>query len=496
MKNSHIKNCKNIYTRVPLFFLLLFLLTCSCAINPVSGKRDFVLMSESKEIAMGRDYHPEILKQFGKYDDSSLQGYVTKVGQRLAVTSHRSDLVYRFTVLDSTQINAFALPGGYIYITRGLLSYLNTEDELAAVLGHEIGHVTARHGVRQQTTSTVTNIGLAAGQILIPELRNKAVTDAYEILGGALLCGYSRKYELEADTLSAEYLKKAGYDPRAIISILKILKNHADFSKKTAASRGEKTHTYRGLFATHPDNDTRIRSIVNTAETFKKKRCNVKKDQFLNMISGLVFGDNFSDGIRRGNKFYHGELGFAIFFPKGWNLKNNPDSIQAIAPGGTAQSKMTIYDINKRISCKEFLTSRLGFKNLRAGKEINPNGLKGYTALGQVNTRNGKRIARVCLIFFNNKAYFLVGAARDVYMQAEIDEAILKTGLSFHPLKDNEKKLAYPLRIKIIRAKSSMSYKKLAQKSSITDHADLYLRLLNNQYPTGEPKPGQLIKVF
>jgi len=451
-------------------------------------------MNESSEISMGRKYHPDILKKFGKYDNPPLQEYIAKVGNRLAASSHRSNLIYRFTILDSADVNAFALPGGYIYITRGLLAYLNTEDELAAVLGHEIGHVTARHGVRQQTAATAANIGLAAGQIFLPELRNQAATDTYGILGGILLSKYSREHELQADTLSAQYLAKAGYNPMGIIEVLKVLKDHAAFMQKPAGSQGEKAHTYRGLFASHPDTDTRIRHIINSVEPLKKRNKFKKKDPFPQILSGLIFGDKFSEGIRRGSRIYHGPLEFAVFFPGGWILKNSSSSIEAFAPAKTARIRLTVHDINKHISCKEFLTYRLGFKNLRNGKKISPHNLKGYTGLVQINGSTKKRFARVCLIFFNNRAYLLTGIAKDIYIQSEIDKKILQTGLSFHPLSKNEKSLAKPLKLKLIHA-SKTKYKKLAKKSPIPVDAESYLRLLNQQYPKGEPKPGQLIKI-
>ncbi len=442
---------------------------------------------------MGKKYHPEILKKFGKYDNPALQEYVTKVGNRLASSSHRSNLIYRFTVLDSADVNAFALPGGYIYINRGLLAYFNTEDELAAVLGHELGHVTARHGVQQQTAATVANIGLAAGQIFFPELRNKAATDAYGMLEGILLSKYSREHELEADALSAEYLARAGYEPMGIMKVLKILKNHADFNQKAAMSQGEKAPAYRGLFASHPDTDTRIRHIIDSV-TPLKKRNKIKIDSFPQILSGLVFGDKVSEGIRRGSRIYHGPLEFAVFFPGGWSLKNGSSSIEAFTPGKTALIRLTVHDINERITCKEFLTHKLGFKNLRHGKEISPHNLKGYTGLAEIKGSSGNRFARVCLIFFKNRAYLLAGIAKDIHMQIEIDKKILETGLSFHPLSKNEKKLAEPLRIKLIHA-SKTNYKILAKKSPIPVDAESYLRLLNQQYPKGEPKSGQLIKI-
>ncbi|MEM7294949.1 MAG: M48 family metalloprotease, partial [Pseudomonadota bacterium] len=189
------------------FYLALL---SGCAINPVSGGNDFVLMTEKQEIAAGAAYHQQILHQYKIYDDPELQAYIESVGQELAQNSHRSNLRFHFTVLDSAEVNAFALPGGYIYITRGILAYLNSEAELAGVLGHEIGHVTARHSVLQQSASRVTN--LLSG-ILDVATGQTANNGSFSQFGFALTQGYGRDHELEADRLAAEYLARIGYSP-------------------------------------------------------------------------------------------------------------------------------------------------------------------------------------------------------------------------------------------------------------------------------------------
>lgn len=214
--------------------ILLAALLClaACAVNPVTGGRDFVTMSEQQELALGRKSHQQILGEYSVYPNQSLQSYVQRVGQDIAGRSHRRQLVYRFTVLDSEDVNAFALPGGYIYITRGLLAYLNSEAELAAVLGHEIGHVTARHSVRQHSVAQTASIGATLGAIFIPQMRTQGASQLVNVLGTALLSGYGREHELEADRLGAEYLARAGYSPSAMFDVIKIL-------KKTRAVRQE-----------------------------------------------------------------------------------------------------------------------------------------------------------------------------------------------------------------------------------------------------------------
>ncbi|HSX87643.1 MAG TPA: M48 family metalloprotease, partial [Pseudomonas sp.] len=211
-----------------LVLLLMLGQLASCAVNPATGRTDFVMMSEQQELDLGRRYNQEILKQHPRYADEKLQAYVQQVGERVAKNSHRNRLAYQFTVVDSPDINAFALPGGYIYIHRGLLAYLNSEAELAAVLGHEVGHVTARHSVQQQSQASAWGI---LGQAVAIGTGVGAAGDLTNVLGSAVVRGYGRDMELEADGLGAQYLARSGYDPQAMIEVVRVLKNQEVFAR-------------------------------------------------------------------------------------------------------------------------------------------------------------------------------------------------------------------------------------------------------------------------
>jgi predicted Zn-dependent protease len=199
--NRHMPPCQGIWL-LPLVWLL-----AGCATNPVTGESDFVLMSEQQEIALGQRYNSEILQEMPAYEDEKLTAMVQSIGEELAAHSHRSGLDYRFTIVDSPSVNAFALPGGYIYITRGMLAYLNSEAELAAVLGHEIGHVTARHSVRQHSAATTANV---VGVVVSVTTGIQGVDDLTSMVGTAIVRGYGREHELEADRLGAEYMARSG----------------------------------------------------------------------------------------------------------------------------------------------------------------------------------------------------------------------------------------------------------------------------------------------
>ena len=220
----------------------------SCSVNPVTGEKDFVLMSEDAELEMGRSYNSQILQSQSVYNDTKIQNYVQSIGESLAKTSHRPNLIYRFTVLDSPEVNAFALPGGYIFINRGLMAYLSTEEELAAVLGHEIGHVTARHSVRQISQAQLLSLVSYA----VASKVGSTAGDLTNIASGALVAGYGRDMELQADSLGAEYMVQQGYSASGMINTISVLKEHEIYSKKVSKRRGVMQQTYHGiLLPTH-----------------------------------------------------------------------------------------------------------------------------------------------------------------------------------------------------------------------------------------------------
>jgi len=462
-----------------------------------AGQSDFVLMSEQEEIALGAKENPSILKQYGKYSNAELQAYVSEVGQRLAANSHRTGLTYHFTLLDSTEVNAFALPGGYVYITRGLLAYLNSEAELAAVLGHEIGHVTARHSVRQYSAAMAANMGYTLGSIFVPELRNQGAQDLFNVLGGALLRGYGRDHELEADRLGAQYLARTGYDPQAMIQVIKVLKNQEEFEVQRAKEEKREPHIYHGVFATHPDNDQRLHEVVGEADKLKDAKITRSNghDAFLHRLEGLVFGPNARDGVLRGNRFYHLTLNITLAFPDGWQVENLPDRLVASSPQQTAAVQVGVSERKGEATPAQFLREKFKADTLASGQSLDADGIQGYAAVVPVNTSLGRRDARVAAVFYNKHVYLLVGVTKATDDLKNYDAHFLATARSLRPLRQEERKLAEPLHLHLLQAKVGMTFEQLAAHSAIQNHAEEQLRLLNDRYPKGEPTVGELIKV-
>lgn len=476
--------------------ILLVPLLGGCATNPVTGGQDIVFMSEKQEIDLGRQTHAEVLKAYGEYDDPQLQRYIDEIGKRLAANSHRPELIYRFTVLDSADINAFALPGGYIYITRGLLAYLNDEASVAAVLGHEIGHVTARHSVQQYSAAQLANIGATLTAILVPGMNNQASGQLMNILGTAVLRGYGREHELEADRLGAVYMAKTGYDPEKILDVLGVLKDQQLYAERIAELEGREPRSYHGLFATHPDNDTRLQEVVGTASSLQtSSKPLVNRDEFLNLIDGMVFGDSEKDGIVRNNTLYHADLDFALKFPRGWRIDNQPAQVIATAPGGGALLVLQAEDLGKRTTPREYLLQKLRPDPIDDEGELTINGLPAYTLRTVTKTQWGQRPARYTTLFYHDKAYTLIGVSRDSDAVAEHDSAFLAASQSFHNLTDNERMLAQALRIGIIQPEAGLSYGDLAARSPLEYFAEEQLRLLNGDYPDDQPSSDGRLKI-
>ncbi|GLX12260.1 hypothetical protein Pstr01_04990 [Pseudomonas straminea] len=472
-----------------LCLLILMLATLAgCAVNPATGRTDFVMMSESQELSIGRDAHQQILKQYPRYPDEALQAYVQQVGERVARHSHRGQLDYHFTVIDSPDINAFALPGGYIYIHRGLMTYLSSEAELAAVLGHEVGHVTARHGVRQQSQSTAWGI---LGQAVAMGTGVGAAADVTGVLGNAVVRGYGRDMELEADGLGAQYLARAGYDPQAMIEVVKVLKLQEDFARDQAAARGEQqpVGSYHGLFDTHPDNDRRLQQVIGPARALVGGQQEVNREAFLKHLQGLPFGDSAESGIRRGERFYHRDLDFTLAFAKSWSIINEPQQVVGQSPDKQVLVAMTLEDNPRGLDAASLLKQRIGGRRLLAGEALQQTGLQGYTGLVEGNVPR-----RVAVILKGGKAYLFVGAVKGRAASAAEDAQMLATINSFRPLQPAERKLAEPLRLQLVRITPGQTVKSFAARSGLASDAEATLRLLNTLYPQGEPRPGEWFK--
>ncbi len=313
--------------------ILLGLVTCNCAVNPVTGKRELALLTESQEISMGRQADPQIVAEYGLYDDAKVQAYVNEVGQKMARLSHRPSLEFTFRVVDSPILNAFALPGGYVYITRGILAHMNNEAELAMVVGHEIGHVTARHGVSQQSRAQIANLGLGLGSVFSQTVAKYGQAAAQAT--GLLFMKYGRDDERESDRLGVEYSLKAGYDAAAGCKFFEVL-------DRQSAESGQSLPNW---MSTHPAPADRVETTRQLAATQKPQfpsATTVAEDRHKRLLEGMVFGEDPRQGFFENGVFKHPALRFQLVMPRGWKTANTPNALQALEPQERAVFQMTL----------------------------------------------------------------------------------------------------------------------------------------------------------
>jgi predicted Zn-dependent protease len=306
----------------------------SCAINPVTGERELALIPEGQEIALGADAAEQVRTSIGYVDDDALQNYVAVIGRKLAASSERPDLPWEFHVVDDATPNAFALPGGYIFVTRGLLTLLDSEAELAAVLGHEIGHVTARHSVNQLSRAELAQVGLGIGAIAAP--------DEFEELGelaetglGLLFLKYGRDDERQADTLGFRYMLMHGYDVTEMRDV---------FAALDAASALAGASTVPTWLATHPGGSERIDALDEQVAALETGAAGdlTNASAYLRRVEGLAYGTDPRKGYFEGDTFLHPELGFELRLPAMWQRRNTASSLLAASPAGDAAMQLTV----------------------------------------------------------------------------------------------------------------------------------------------------------
>ena len=317
-----------------LFVLIGCALLSACVKNPVTGRRQLALLSEGQEIAIGQESHPEILAQFGTVDNTDLQQYCARIGNELARVSHRPDLPWIFTVADSPVANAFALPAGYIYITRGILQHMNNEAELAGGLGHEIGHLTARPSVTQISQGQLLNLGLGLGSVFSSTFRQ--VGGLAQMGMEVLMLKYSRDHERESDHLGLQYMAQCGYDPEQM----------SEFFQVFAGMREESGESIPNWLSSHPSPPDRIQRTSLEGARIKAASGNrsfkVNADQFLPKLDSLIFGENPREGFVDNGRFIHPDLRFQMDIPQGWEVENTKSVVVFAEPQGRAMVELSM----------------------------------------------------------------------------------------------------------------------------------------------------------
>jgi predicted Zn-dependent protease len=461
----------------------------ACATNPATGKREFSLMSEAQEIALGQQSDADVRREMGLYKDEAWQEYVSSIGLQLARNSERPDLPWHFAVLDAPAVNAFALPGGYIYVTRGILPFLQDEAQLAGVMGHEIGHVTARHSAQQYSRATGATLGLVLGSIFVPAAR--PFSQLAESGLGLLFLKYGRDDELQADALGVRYVSRTGWDPAGIPAML------------TTLGRIDEASDNKGVpnwLATHPAPEDRVQQVQETvqqalAATPASHR--VDRAEFLRRVDGLVFGDNPEQGVVRGSRFLHPNLLFRIEFPDGWDVMNGQTQVAAKQPG--ADIFMVLQLITRPVgrTAEEVALSSMrsaGFQALQGGATT-INGLEAFIGTYVGANEDGGRVGvRAAHIVYNRNVFLVAGIAPEALF-ARAEPAIAASLRTFSPISRAEAEDIHPNRIDLYTAREGDTWQSIAERAGEGVVKPSTLAIMNGHAESEQPRAGERLKI-
>lgn len=487
---------------LPIILAAALFAGCATVTNPVTGERELTVMDERAEIAAGRKAHEQVLQDYGVYAAPHLQAYVNGLGQRLAKQSHRRNLEWHFTVLDSPEVNAFALPGGYVYVTRGLMAYMESEADLAGVIGHEIGHVSARHGAQRATRQQTAGLGVLAATVLGAVLEVKGVRGATDIastlsqgVAAGYIAAYSRNQEMQADRLGAEYLARNDYDPKNMIDVIRVLKHQEQFAADTARAEGRTPPAGAGWLASHPSNDQRLQDIARFAAQYKGKYGDEGRARYLQAIDGMTFGESREQGVTRGRHFYHEPLGIALTAPEGWRVQNTHEAVALVNGAGDAGLIVQMVPPQAGNSHEEIIRNVF---RLEQGR-IERLALGGFPAThfaGIARNRQGQAQAVEATVATGpgNRHFLLFYGARDAQALSRARGQLREAEVSFRPLTAAERAAARPWVLKTVPYPRG-GFAQLARQSPLGGDAEAQLRLLNGVYAGGEPPAGQMVKI-
>ncbi|MBY5958395.1 M48 family metalloprotease [Membranicola marinus] len=476
----------------PLIVTIALLFLSSCSRNPVTGKKELNFMSESQEIAMGEQSDPDVVAQFGLFEDETLQNFIDKEGQKMVKISHRPDLDFEFKILNSPVVNAFALPGGYVYFTRGILAHFSNEAEFAGVLGHEIGHVTARHGAEQYTNQILSQVGLMVGLVVSPTVRQFA----NEISQGVqlMMLSNSRSNESQSDKLGVEYSTKIGYDANQMANFFRTI-------GRIGARAG--ANEIPDFLSTHPNPADRFSKVHELAEKWQQKlqlpEYKINRDSYLEMIDGIIYGEDPREGYTDNNVFYHPELRFSFPYPSGWQLVNTPQQVQ-MAPKD--QNAMMVFSLAPAKSLREAADGFVQQFKLTVS-ETNSKTVNGYPSYqmvaDQVNEQDPSQSVRLLTYFYqdksNNVIYQMLGVAPRQEFNS-LSNYFMFTMDNFKTLRDPARINVQPDHIRIVSVPASMTLAQALRRYNMPADRFDELAILNSMELSDKLNANEKIKVI
>lgn len=459
----------------------------SCAVDPVTGRTGLMLMSENEEIQLGTKTDREITKEYGLYNDGVLTQYITGVGHRLGELSHRPQLPYDFKILDTSTVNAFAVPGGFVYMTRGILAYLNSEAELACVMGHEIGHITARHSAEQYSRAQLAQIGLVAGMIISPTFAR--LGDVAQLGVQMLFLRFSRDNEREADDLGVEYASRAGYEAERMASFFETLEMMQPDSERGGLPE---------WFSTHPNPEDRIGAVRRKAAEWRENLAHSKyavgEETYLKQIDGMIFGDDPREGYVDAGVFYHPVLRFEFPLPEKWRLANTKDSLRITAPKGDAAIIMGISEAKEPPKAAQIFVTKTGAKVYGSDYE-RVNGLAAQAVTCSIRGEKGVLGIRAYFIEKDGRVYELIGLSTAEKFKSYVPffESSMR---GFRAISDPKKLDSRPERIRVVSVKTSGNLRQVLTSFGVPQNRVGEISLLNGRHPEDMVKAGTSIKII
>ncbi|MCB2231024.1 M48 family metalloprotease [bacterium] len=458
------------------------LMVYGCYVNPATGKEQLSLYSESQEISMGREADPQIVASMGVYQDSAIAAYVDRLGRELAAVSERPDLPWTFRVIDDPVVNAFAVPGGFIYITRGIMAHLNSEAQLAGVVGHEIGHVTARHSVTQMTKQQLLQIGVGVGVMIEPDLQkySSLINSGLQLM----FLKFSRDDEKQADDLGLRYMVRDGKDPREMPGIFAMLKR---------VSENAGGGSIPEWMSTHPDPENRVGRLERAIDTLPIDfaRTSVGRNSYLRLLDGMTYGTDPREGYFEGATFYHPDMAFQFVFPDGWQTYNDKQGVIAAGPNQDVLIQLTLAQGSTPQAAAESFFSQQGITST-ARQTGNINGLAAVSADFQATTDNGVLAGHAAFVSHNGIVFQILGYST-LQGWTGYETAVRSSIRSFARLTDQSKLTVRPMRLKIETVSQAMTVEEFNRRYPSEVPLD-EIALINQLQPSTQLPSGTLVK--
>lgn len=459
-----------------------------CATNPVTGKREVMLLSEDQEIAMGRESDPQIVASMGVYEDQELQNFIDRKGQAMAAVSHRPDLPYEFKIVDTKVVNAFAVPGGYIYFTRGIMAHFNNEAEFAGVLGHEIGHVTARHSAKQYSKAQLASIGMGVGMIFSDTFRQFSDFAGQGLQ--LLFLKFGRDAERQSDRLGVEYSTKIGYNSYEMAGFFETLDRMGP---------SDEDQVVPSFLSTHPDPMERTSNVRNQTQKWQRKENladpEVNRNSYLRMIDGIIYGDDPRQGYVENNRFYHPELRFVYDVPANWLVQNSPQQVQMAPRDGNAIMVLTLAPGNSPREAAAAFVEKYELTS-EASSQTTVNGFDAFRGIASQSDQQGN-VVRILYYFIQDgdNIYMMYGATTGQAFDA-LQPLFFRSMTSFARLSDPQYINRKPTRIDIREVPSTGTLKAALTSFGMPSEDLEELALLNGMELSDQVSAGMLIKAF